>query len=76
MTLFGIFLTPVFYVVIRWFTERKGGAGEMKEADDARAAEVKKVEAEEKGQPETMAKKPPEAGRDEPPPVQPPADAR
>ena len=23
VTFFGIFLTPVFYVVIRWFTERK-----------------------------------------------------
>ena len=77
VTLFGIFLTPVFYVVIRWFTERKGGAGEMKQAGDARAAEVKKVEDEEKRQPaETVTTKPPEAGRDEPPPVQPPADAR
>ena len=25
VTLFGIFLTPVFYVVIRWFTEPRGG---------------------------------------------------
>jgi multidrug efflux pump len=25
VTLFGIFLTPVFYVVIRWFTERRKG---------------------------------------------------
>jgi multidrug efflux pump len=25
VTLFGIFLTPVFYVVIRWFSERRGG---------------------------------------------------
>src|SRR5262249_6609137 len=24
VTLFGIFFTPVFYVVIRWFTERAG----------------------------------------------------
>ena len=23
VTFFGIFLTPVFYIVIRWFTERK-----------------------------------------------------
>ena len=23
VTIFGIFFTPVFYVVIRWFTERK-----------------------------------------------------
>jgi multidrug efflux pump len=26
VTVFGIFFTPVFYVVIRWFTERKAGA--------------------------------------------------
>src|SRR5439155_10830285 len=25
VTLFGIFLTPVFYVVIRWFSERRSG---------------------------------------------------
>ena len=78
VTLFGIFLTPVFYVVIRWFTERKGGTGEeMKKAGDSRAAEVKKVEDEEKGQPaETLTTKPPEAGRNEPEPVQPPAGVR
>jgi hypothetical protein len=23
VTIFGIFFTPVFYVVVRWFTERK-----------------------------------------------------
>ena len=26
VTLFGIFFTPVFYVVIRWFTGRKAAA--------------------------------------------------
>jgi hypothetical protein len=26
VTIFGIFFTPVFYVVIRWFTERKAAA--------------------------------------------------
>src|SRR5262249_1918276 len=25
VTIFGIFFTPVFYVVIRWFSERKSG---------------------------------------------------
>ena len=25
VTLFGIFLTPVFYYVVRWFTERRSG---------------------------------------------------
>src|SRR5205823_3520758 len=31
VTFFGIFLTPVFYVVIRWFTERrpKGAAQQI-----------------------------------------------
>jgi hypothetical protein len=27
VTIFGIFFTPVFYVVIRWFTERGGAPG-------------------------------------------------
>jgi multidrug efflux pump len=27
VTIFGIFFTPVFYVVIRWLTERKGAVG-------------------------------------------------
>jgi len=25
VTIFGIFFTPVFYVVVRWLTERKTG---------------------------------------------------
>jgi multidrug efflux pump len=25
VTVFGIFLTPVFYYVVRWFSERRGG---------------------------------------------------
>jgi hypothetical protein len=26
VTLFGIFFTPVFYVIVRWFSERKSSA--------------------------------------------------
>jgi hypothetical protein len=34
VTLFGIFFTPVFYVVVRWFTEKCGSAaGELTEAE-------------------------------------------
>jgi len=32
VTFFGIFLTPVFYVVIRWITERRTSAGGPKQA--------------------------------------------
>jgi hypothetical protein len=27
VTLFGLFLTPVFFYVVRWLVERKAGAG-------------------------------------------------
>jgi multidrug efflux pump subunit AcrB len=30
VTFFGIFLTPVFYYVIRWFSERRKSGGEIK----------------------------------------------
>jgi multidrug efflux pump len=39
VTLFGIFFTPVFYVVIRWFTERASPAP-VEPAHAAREAEV------------------------------------
>src|SRR6185312_11288757 len=31
VTLFGIFLTPVFYYVIQWFSDRRGGSAEAEE---------------------------------------------
>jgi multidrug efflux pump len=38
VTLFGIFLTPVFYYVIQWFIDRRMRAGEPEETDFAEAA--------------------------------------
>jgi multidrug efflux pump len=40
VTIFGIFFTPVFYVVIRWLTERKGPAPADKAAAVALAHEA------------------------------------
>jgi len=37
VTIFGIFFTPVFYVVIRWLTERKGPTAADKAAEVALA---------------------------------------
>jgi hypothetical protein len=39
VTFFGIFLTPVFYVVIRWFVERRKPRGDSPagEVPDAHA---------------------------------------
>ena len=31
VTLFGIFLTPVFYYVIQWFSDRRGGPRRIEE---------------------------------------------
>ncbi len=40
VTLFGIFLTPVFYYVIQWFTDRRAAAvGIAPSANGAPAAE-------------------------------------
>jgi Cu/Ag efflux pump CusA len=42
VTFFGIFLTPVFYVVIRWFTDRRkakaGAAGTTAPVDQSPVA--------------------------------------
>ncbi len=48
VTIFGIFLTPVFYVVIRWMVERNAAAGQQPsdrtDRDDAKAAMHDKAE--------------------------------
>jgi multidrug efflux pump len=36
VTIFGIFLTPVFYYVIQWFTDRRGDSGVDEAEDDGR----------------------------------------
>ncbi len=35
VTLFGIFLTPVFYYVIQWFSDRRAGADGPRPAERA-----------------------------------------
>jgi multidrug efflux pump len=52
VTVFGIFYTPVFYYVIRWFTERKAvaPAGVAAEAPAAPEAALTAVAAEPDGE--------------------------
>jgi multidrug efflux pump len=44
VTIFGIFFTPVFYVVIRWFTEPKGAPPNGEHLPEAKAGLEKKPE--------------------------------
>jgi hypothetical protein len=37
VTLFGIFLTPVFYYVIQWVSDKRGGPRRREEADSPEA---------------------------------------
>ncbi len=34
VTLFGIFLTPVFYWVIQWYSDHRGAAAAARQAED------------------------------------------
>src|SRR5947207_488050 len=40
VTLFGIFLTPVFYVVIRWFTEKRTSSSQQPVTSRSSGAEA------------------------------------
>ena len=40
VTLFGIFLTPVFYYVIQWFAQRRTAGGNRRRPRTARASDI------------------------------------
>jgi multidrug efflux pump len=41
VTIFGIFFTPVFYAVVRWFTERKSAVPVLAHDADLKSAVTK-----------------------------------
>ncbi len=45
VTIFGVFFTPVFYVVVRWFTERKARPPAARDAAEHEADVVKALHA-------------------------------